>query len=392
MSSRATDDEPTDSASTSTGGSAPDAIPPETGAGTSTSGGRSTGRQSTGDRSSGTRPSEARRAGRSGSGGAEALLRFQSLFGLVLVFLASVVFSPRGDDGEIIFLTSENLFNLVRAISEIGIIAIGLTFVILVGGIDLSVGSLLGLAAVGSAVLLTEDDFGMLAAVSVVLLAGLVFGLLQGLAVALLRVQAFIVTLAGLQIARGLARLWSGGQTVPISYGSGAGRAPLSFSLLGERTFDGIVPVPALIFAVLAVLAVAFLRGSAFSRHLYAIGGNEKAARTSGVPVNRVKIIAFGICGLCAALAGIVHAGQLNTGSPNAGISYELDGIAAVVVGGTSLAGGRGSMMGTIAGALLLGVLNNILALNTVDTDLQLVIKGLVIVAAAAAQRLWPSR
>ncbi|SDJ69010.1 ribose transport system permease protein [Actinopolyspora mzabensis] len=383
MSSRSTNEEPADSPPSSTTGSAPDAATvPDATAGSSKAGNPTPGGQSAGTQ----------RAGRSGSGGAEALLRFQSLFGLVLVFLASVVFSPRGDDGEIIFLTSENLFNLVRAISEIGIIAIGLTFVILVGGIDLSVGSLLGLAAVGSAVLLTEDNFGMLAAVSVVLLAGLVFGLLQGLAVALLRVQAFIVTLAGLQIARGLARLWSGGETVPITYGPGTDRAPLSFSLLGERTFDGLVPVPALIFAVLAVLAVAFLRGSAFSRHLYAIGGNERAARTSGVPVNRVKVIAFGICGLCAALAGIVHAGQLNTGSPNAGISYELDGIAAVVVGGTSLAGGRGSMMGTIAGALLLGVLNNILALNTVDTDLQLVIKGLVIVAAAAAQRLWPTR
>ncbi|SDP19585.1 ribose transport system permease protein [Actinopolyspora xinjiangensis] len=363
MSSRTTDDDPAGDGSAPTGSPPAGSAPP---AGTGRSGER--------------------------FGGLDTLLRFQSFFGLVLVFLASVVFSPRGDHGEIIFLTSENLFNLVRAISEIGIIAIGLTFVILIGGIDLSVGSLLGLAAVGSAVLLTADDYGVLAAIAVVLLAGLVFGLLQGLAVALLRVQAFIVTLAGLQMARGLARLWSGGETVPIIYGSGPGEAPLAFSLLGERTFNGIVPVPALMFAVLAVVAVAFLRGSAFSRHLYAVGGNEKAARLSGVPVNRVKVVAFGVCGLCAALAGIVHAGQLNTGSPNAGISYELDGIAAVVVGGTSLAGGRGSMVGTIAGALLLGVLNNILALNTVDTDLQLIIKGLVIVAAAALQRLRPNR
>ncbi|WP_435828686.1 ABC transporter permease [Saccharopolyspora shandongensis] len=318
------------------------------------------------------------------------LFRFQSFFGLVAVFLAAVVFSPR-NDGQILFLTSDNLFNIVRAVSEIGIIAIGLTFVILIGGIDLSVGSVLGLAAVGSAVLMVEDGYGVWATVALVLLAGVVFGLLQGTAVALLGVQAFIVTLAGLQIARGLARMWSGGETVQISYGDGPGQAPMLFSLLGERTFGGVVPIPALIFAVVAVVAILFLRGSAYSRHLYAIGGNEKAARLSGVPVNRVKIIAFGIAGFCAALAGIVHAGQLNAGSPNDGIAYELDGIAAVVVGGTSLAGGRGSVIGTIAGALLLGILNNILSLNSVNTDLQLLIKGLVIVAAAALQRLRPT-
>ncbi|GAB2659790.1 ribose ABC transporter permease [Saccharopolyspora gloriosae] len=322
---------------------------------------------------------------------AETLFRFQSFFGLVAVFLAAIVLSPRGDDGQILFLTSDNLFNIVRAVSEIGIIAVGLTFVILIGGIDLSVGSVLGLAAVGSAVLLVNDDFGVLLAALLVLLIGLIFGVLQGAAVALLGVQAFIVTLAGLNIARGLARMWSGGETVQISYGDGEGQAPMLFSLLGERTFGGVVPIPALIFAVVAVAAILFLRYSAYSRHLYAIGGNEKAARLSGVPVNRVKIVAFALSGFCAALAGIVHAGQLNAGSPNDGLAYELDGIAAVVVGGTSLAGGRGSVVGTIAGALLLGILNNILSLNSVDTDMQLLIKGLVIVAAAALQRLRPT-
>ncbi|MFC7345025.1 ABC transporter permease [Saccharopolyspora griseoalba] len=320
----------------------------------------------------------------------ENLFRFQSFFGLIAVFLAAVIFSPR-NDGEILFLTSDNLFNIARAVSEIGIIAIGLTFVILIGGIDLSVGSVLGLAAVGSAVLMVRDGHGVWLTVVLVLLAGVVFGMLQGSAVALLGVQAFIVTLAGLQIARGLARMWSGGETVQISYGEGEGQAPMLFSLLGERTFGGVVPIPALIFAAVAVVAVLFLRSSAYSRHLYAIGGNEKAARLSGVPVNRTKIIAFAIAGFCAALAGIVHAGQLNAGSPNDGTAYELDGIAAVVVGGTSLAGGRGSVIGTIAGALLLGILNNMLSLNSVNEDLQLLIKGLVIVAAAALQRLRPA-
>jgi ribose transport system permease protein len=263
--------------------------------------------------------------------------------------------------------------------------------VILVAGIDLSVGAVLGLSAVGTAVLLADHGYAVFPAVAIVLLIGLVFGLLQGIATARFGIQAFIVTLAGMQIARGLARIWSGGQGVAIAYGSGPHLVPVSFSLLGERTFGGVVPIPALIFVAVAALAIVFLRASVFSRHLYAIGGNEKAARLSGVAVNRVRILVFGISGLLAALAGVIHAGQLNQGSPDDGVGYELDAIAAVVIGGTSLAGGRGSVVGTVAGALLLGVLNNILALNNIDSDMQLLIKGLVIVAAAGLQRFRPA-
>ncbi len=317
------------------------------------------------------------------------LVRFQSVLGLVIVFVGAILFSPT-PNGEIIFLSGENLTNIVRAVSEIGIIAVGMTLVILVGGIDLSVGSVLSLAAVGTAVLLVENQLPLPVAVALVLLIGLVFGALQGAASTLLGIQAFIVTLAGLSIARGLARLWAGGQAVPIAYGDGPGEAPVAFSLLGERTFNGIVPIPALIFVAVAGIAIAFLRVSAFSRHVYAIGGNEKAARLSGVPVTRVKITVFAVCGLLAALAGIVHAGQLNQGGPSDAIGYELDVIAAVVIGGTALSGGRGTVLGTVAGALLLGVLNNILGLNSVDSNVQLVIKGLVIVAAAAVVRFAP--
>ena len=319
-----------------------------------------------------------------------AVFRFQSLFGLVAVFIAAIVFSP-SRDGELLFLSSKNLFDVLRDVSEIGIIAVGMTFVILIGGIDLSVGAVLGLTAVGSAVLLVQDDFSVVPAVVLVLLVGLGFGLLQGFAAAVFGIPSFIVTLAGMQIARGLARKWSGGQGVAIAYGTDPGEAPVDFSVLGERTFNGLVPIPALIFVGVAAVAIVFLRTSAFSRHLYAIGGNKKAARLSGVPVTRVSVIVFGICGFLAALAGIVHAGQLNQGSPNDGAGYELDAIAAVVVGGTSLTGGRGSVVGTVAGALLLGVLRNILRLHGVDSDLQLIISGLVIIVVAGLQRLRPS-
>jgi ribose transport system permease protein len=252
------------------------------------------------------------------------------------------------------------------------------------------VGSVLGLASVGAAVLLVDDGLPVVAAVVLVLAIGLAFGLLQGIATVKFGIQAFIVTLAGMQIARGLARIWSGGQGVSITYGDQPGQAPAAFSLLGERTFNGLVPIPALIFVVVAALAIVLLRVSAFSRHIYAIGGNERAARLSGVPVTRVKILVFGTCGLLAALAGIVHAGQLNFGGPNDGATYELDAIAAVVIGGTSLMGGRGSVVGTVAGALLVGVLGNILDLNSVDSNIQLLIIGLVIVLAAGVQRLRP--
>jgi ribose transport system permease protein len=309
--------------------------------------------------------------------------RFQSLFGLLAVFVAAIVFSPvRG--GEILFLTTENLANVVRSVSEIGIIAVGMTFVILVAGIDLSVGAMVGLAASGVAVLLMERDFGVAPAVALILMIGLAFGAIQGLISTKLGIQSFIVTLAGLQVARGLARIWSDGQGVPLAYGDGPDHAPEAFSVLGERLLGGLLPVPALIFITVGLVAIFVLRRTTFARHVYAIGGNERAARLSGVPVARVKVAVFAIAGFLAALAGIIHAGQLNQGSPNDGAGYELDAIAAVVIGGTSLMGGRGSVAGTLAGALLLGILNNILALNNVDANVQLLIKGLVIVAAAA--------
>jgi len=315
----------------------------------------------------------------------ERFFALQSYVALILVFIAAIVFSPRRG-GETVFLATENLLNIVRATSEIGIIAIGMTFVILIGGIDLSVGAVLGLSATGVASLLMVDDYGVLPAVALILLMGTAFGAMQGLITAKLGIQSFIVTLAGLQIARGLARIWSGGQGVPLAYGDGPGHVPESFALLNSRTFNGTVPIPALIFLGVAVIALLVVRNTVFARHVYALGGNERAARLSGINVTRVKVTVFAISGLLAALAGIIQAGQLNQGSPNAGIGYELDAIAAVVIGGTSLMGGVGTVAGTIAGALLLGILNNMLALNNVDSNIQLLVKGVIIIVAAGIQ------
>ncbi|MGH3716594.1 MAG: ABC transporter permease [Micromonosporaceae bacterium] len=316
----------------------------------------------------------------------DTLFRFQSLFGLVAVFAVAILASP-SRNGELLFLSAGNLGNVVRAVSEIGIIAIGMTFVILIGGIDLSVGAILGLSAVGTAILMVDDGLGILPTVLIVMAIGAAFGALQGFAVGVFGIQAFIVTLAGLQVARGLARIWSGGIGVAIAYGEGPQQAPPAFELL-NGSINGILPVPAVIFLAVGAVAILVLRTTAFARHVYAIGGNEKAARLSGVPVTRVRVAVFTICGLLAAVAGIIHAGQLNQGSPNDGLGYELDAIAAVVIGGTALAGGAGTMGGTLAGALLLGILNNILALRNIDANIQLLVKGLVIVAAAGLQRL----
>jgi ribose transport system permease protein len=288
------------------------------------------------------------------------------------------------------FTSTDNALTIVRYATTIGVVSIGMTFVIIGGGIDLSVGAILGLSAVGTATLMVDSGYGILPAVVVVLSIGLLFGALQGYATARLGIQSFIVTLAGLQVARGLARIWSGGLGIPIAYGDGPKEAPPAFEFL-NGSINGVVPVPAVLFIAIGVAAIVVLRTTAFARHVYAIGGNEKAAKLSGVPVTRVKVAVFAIAGLLAAVAGIIHAGQLNQGSPNDGAGYELDAIAAVVIGGTSLAGGSGSMGGTLAGALLLGILNNILALNNIDANVQLLIKGLVIVAAAALQRLRPA-
>lgn len=314
---------------------------------------------------------------------------FQSWVALLLVFVAAIAFSPTRN-GTNVFLQPNNLLNILRAVSEIGIIAIGMTLVILLGGIDLSVGAVVGLSATGCAVLMVIDGFGVFTAVSLVLLIGVAFGAAQGYLSARLGLQPFIVTLAGMQIARGIARIWSGGQGVAIAYGDGEGMAPPVFSILNTRV--GLIPFPALIFVAIAIITLLVMKYSVFARHIYAVGGNERAARLSGVPVIRVKVAVFTICGLLAAIAGVIHAGQLNQGSPNDGIAYEMDAIAAVVIGGTSLAGGIGGVSGTIAGAILLGILNNILALNNVDSNIQLIAKGLIIVAAASLQAFRPRR
>lgn len=286
------------------------------------------------------------------------------LAAFVLLVAAASLLSPR-------FLTVPNLLNVLRQVSIVGILAIGMTFVILTRGIDLSVGSTLGIAVVLFAG--SIDSRGMAVAIPIGLGVAALVGLVNGIGVAYGGLPAFIMTLGMLSFVRGLAFIYTGGTPVPI--------INEGFYAFGNGTIVGL-PIPALIL-VAALLLSGFVLGlTPFGRSVYAIGSNEDAARLSGVPVRTYKVLVYVIAGLLSGLAGLVYASQLSIGTPIAGQGYELDAIAAVVVGGTSLFGGKGSVAGTFLGTLIIGVLANILNLTAVDPFVQQLFKGALIIVA----------
>src|SRR3954471_14469182 len=283
----------------------------------------------------------------------DQVLRFQSVFGLIVILVLAAILSPVRN-GANVFLEPRNLLNIVRFASENGIIAIGMTLVILTGGIDLSVGAVLALCAVGAAVFMTRYGFGTAATVLAVLAIGSLVGIVNGLVTTKFTIQSFITTLAMLGVARGIASLWSGGYAVPLAFGDGEGLAPSSFKALfaGEVNLFGLqVPSPVFFFLAVGLIASFLLRRTGFGRHVYAVGGHETAARLSGVNVDRVKVTVFSLSGLLAGLAALLHAALVNQGSHIDGNGYELNAIAAVVIGGTSLAGGIGTVAGSMIGA-----------------------------------------
>ena len=319
----------------------------------------------------------------------DILLRFQSVFGLVAILVLAAILSPVRD-GANVFLEPRNLLNIVRFASENGIIAIGVTLVILTGGIDLSVGAVLALCAVAAAVFMTRYDLDTVPTVLLVLALGGFVGIVNGLVTTRFNIQSFITTLAMLGVARGVASLWSGGYAVPLAFGDGVGLAPPSFKAIfaGQVSLVGLeIPAPVFYFLGVGVIASFLLRRTGFGRHIYAVGGNETAARLSGVNVDRVKVVVFAMSGLLAALAALLHAALVNQGSHIDGNGYELNAIAAVVIGGTSLAGGVGTVVGSMIGALTLSILDNILGLRNVQSEYQAILKGVIIVLAVVIQR-----
>jgi Ribose/xylose/arabinose/galactoside ABC-type transport systems, permease components len=328
---------------------------------------------------------------KAGGGGARDvirfLLRFQSAFGLVAVLLISALASPVRD-GRVVFLEPSNLLNIVRFASENGIMAVGMTLVILTGGIDLSVGAVLALSGVGAAAFLMRYDQGVAVTVGAVLALGGLVGALSGLVTTRLKVPSFITTLAVLSAARGAASLWSGGYAIPLAFGPDAA-PPLFKSLFGGQLTLGTLAIPAPLFYFLGVglIANAVLRRTVFGRYVYATGGNEAATRLAGVNTDRIKVAVFAASGALAALAALLHVALVNQGSHIDGGGYELNAIAAAVIGGTSLSGGVGTIGGTVIGALILSVLDNILGLRNVPSDYQLILKGVIIVLAVVLQR-----
>lgn len=322
-----------------------------------------------------------------GSSNAQSRARAFALLGRVapLVFLLILVIifatlQPR-------FLSPLNLFNILRQVSIYGIIAVGMTFVIITRGIDLSVGSLVALSGIIAAVvakggiegrfLLSSDGIGFawpIAALAAVLV-GAFAGFLQGVTVAKLAVPAFVVTLGGMTVFRGL--------TLTVGNGGPVSGFDEFFGWWG-RGMVGPVPVPVIAFAVVALIAHFVLTQTRFGRSVYAVGSNPDAARLSGINTSRVTILVYAIVGFCSGLGGFVLAARLNSAEAVAGAGYELTAIAAVVIGGTSLYGGTGSVIGTVIGALLTGVLLNGLVILNVSPYTQQILVGLIIVAAVA--------
>ena len=270
------------------------------------------------------------------------------------------------------FLTVSNLINVVRQISINGILAVGVTFVLLTGGVDLSLGSLVALTGVVAACAAHPGQYPVVVPLALGVLAGAACGAVNGFVITKGKVAPFIVTLGMMTVARGLALVVSGGR--PVSDLSS------SFTRLGGDAVG--VPIPAIILAVITLLSLLLLRNMRLGRYIYAVGGNETATRMSGINVNAVKMFAYSVCGGLAGVAGVVLAARITTGQPNAGVGYELDAIAAVVIGGTSLSGGVGGVGGTILGALLIGVINNGLDLLNVTSYYQAIVKGVIIVGA----------
>ncbi len=310
------------------------------------------------------------------------------LVSFAFVFVLACILSPIRR-GEILFLNGGNLADILRQVSEKGILAVGMTVVVLCGGVDLSVGSVLALGATFSGILLVEQGFGTAAVVAAVLLIGTIIGVMNGAVITLGRIPPFVATLAMMSIARGLARLASGNRSIPISYGEAG--APPSFALIADRVFLEI-RLPVVLFLAVATLAALALRSTSAGREVYAVGGNEEAARLSGARILRTKLLAYGFCGFCAALAGIVHFAQLEEANANDGVGYELDAIAAVVIGGTSLAGGSGGVIGSLFGMLIMGILDNVMGLRNYSADAQLLLKGLILVGAVLLQTEWRRR
>jgi inositol transport system permease protein len=298
------------------------------------------------------------------------LARFGLLIALLVIGTVLAILRPQ-------FLTTGNLVNVARQISLNGILAVGVTYALLTGGVDLSLGSLVALAGVVAASFAHPGDWPLVVPIVMGILCGTACGVANGTIIAYGRIAPFIVTLGMMTIARGAALVISNGRPV-----SNLGD---TFTSLGGNVMG--FPIPVLVLLGVAGESWLFLSRTRLGRYVYAVGGNEHAARAAGINVAGIKVLAYTVCGGFAGLAGVVLAARITTGQPNAGVAYELDAIAAAVIGGTSLSGGVGTIGGTLLGVLLMGVINNGLDLLNVSSYYQQIIKGLIIVGAVCLDK-----
>jgi ribose transport system permease protein len=302
----------------------------------------------------------------------ETLQKFGPFLALIAVCIALAFMSPN-------FLSVSNSFDVMRQVSINAVIAFGMTLTILLGGIDLSVGSILAVSSVLAAMIM-KGGHGAGLATGIAILAGAGMGSLNGVVIAKGKVAPFIATLGMMTLLRGAALVLSNGS--PIS-----GFPSELFAMLGGGYVAHLIPVPVVLMLAMFAVFWFVLTRTVFGRHVYATGGNAEAARLSGVNTDRVQILVYTLSGAMAALAGVILTSRLDSAQPTAGAGYELDAITAVVLGGTSLSGGRGWIFGTLVGALLIGVLNNGLNLMGVSAFYQQVVKGAVILLAVLLDR-----
>ncbi len=322
---------------------------------------------------------------------AEWLTNYRGVIAFLAVFLLGCFYTPKArDTGLPIFLSLHTQLDILYEYCEYGLLAVGMTLVILTAGIDLSVGSVLGLSATLFALLTIGYGWSIGGAVVAVALAGLLLGVINGLLVARFRLQPFVATLAMMIAARGMAKWVSGGikvQPAAQPWYKLAQDTPPFYRWMTQATPSLHIQPSSLLFLACLLIMAAIVRNTRYGRSLYSIGGNEEAARLSGIAVTKVKVFTYALCAMFAALAGVVNACRQDIGDPEAGTTFELDAIAAVVIGGTSLAGGRGGMMFTLIGVMIIAYINKILSLNATPIAQRMMIQGIIIVIAVLIQR-----
>lgn len=299
--------------------------------------------------------------------------RFYDKFGVLIVFILIFVISCMLSDK---FLQAGNLFNIMRQISMFGILAVGMTFVIVSGGIDLSVGSIIALVAVVSANMVNRH--GILPAIAVALIIGAAAGLINGVGITFGNIPPFIMTLGTMYMASGIALIYTNGMPISIKG---------VFSKIGNGMLFNLIPLPAIYFVVILFGAYFIMKNTPFGRYVYSIGSNREATRLAGVNVNLVMLSVYTLSGLLAAVTGIIFAAQMASGSPTAGSGYEMQAITAAVVGGTSMSGGKGNLLGTFLGAVIMGILSNIMNLTGVSSYFQTLLTGLILVVAILVRK-----